>query len=262
MDVSETAHEAEDDVEFHLQLNCTSRKTTENRTFTLDKFPSSVLEVKKAIEAKLSIPVCVQSLSFQLAPLSDSDSLAERRIRSGDTLTVSYLAEGECELIREIVEWIRQVDAAISCPGVDVVSESLIISGINSGYIEVLPIQIFDWLNPKAYASKLYFKSVGGLEALIDLYRSLSNRKWSTMKPLHKYLESFSIQSIGNFGENFPLRRMSLEEGVLDLVMVSFLRKKLKMGERIEGFGETGDSVYEGEIWRALLTDAVYIIAK
>ena len=251
----------EDGVEFHLQLNCTSRKTVESRRITLDEFPGSVLDLKKAVEARLSIPVCVQSVSYQLAPLSDGDSLAERRIRSGDTLSISYLCEGDCELIKEIIKWLQQVGDAVNNAD-DATSEILIWRGINAGYIDTLPIQIFDWLNPKAYVSKLYFKSEGGLTALIDLYRSLANREWCTMQPLLKCVESFTIQSIGNFGEDFTLRRMSTKEGVLDLVITSFLRKKLKMGERIEGFGQTGDGTYDGSIWRALLTDAVYIIAK
>ena len=254
-------HQAhKDGVEFYLQLNCTSRKTLESRRLTLDEFPGSVLDLKKAVEAQLSSPVCVQSVSYQLAPLSDGDSLSERRIRSGDTLSISYLCEGDCELIREVIEWLRQVGDTINVD--EVASETFIRRGINAGYINTLPDQIFDWVNPKAYVSKLYFKSEGGLTALVDLYRNLANRKWCTMQPLLKFLESFTIQSIGNFGEDFTLKRMAIKEGVLDLVITSFLRKKLKMGERIEGFGQTGDSVYDGKIWRALLTDAVYIIAK
>ena len=262
MSVAYPAQETHEDsgVEFHLQLNCTSRKTIENRTFTLDKFPSSVLEVKKAIEAKLSIPVCVQSLSYQLAPLSDSDSLAERRIRSGDTLTVSYLAEGECELIREIVEWLRQVDAAIRSNSAH--CDFLIHRGMNAGYIGSLPIQIFEWLNPRSYVNKLYFKSEGGLTALSNLYRNLASRKWSSMNQLYKLLEGFAIQSIGNYGENLYLRRITLQEDVLDLVMTSLLRKRLEVGENIEGFGDTGDHATEGLLWRGLLIDAVYTIAK
>ena len=55
---------------------------------------------------------------------------------------------------------------------------------------------------------------------------------------------------------------MTLKEGVLDLVMTSLLRKELRPGEPIEGFGQTGDFEYEQQIWRELLTDAVYIVSK
>ena len=247
-------------VEFHLQLNCTSRKTRESKRFTLDEFPGSVLDLKKAVEAQLSIPVCVQSVSYQLAPLSDGDSLSERRIRSGDTLSISYLCEGECKLISEIIKWLRQVYAALRSNASH--CHSLIRRGIDAGYDVSLPIKIFEWLNPKAYVSKLYFESQGGLKVLCKLYRNLANREWSTMIQLFKYLEGFAIQTIGNFGENFRLRRVLLKEDILDLVMSSLLRKRLEVGEDIEGFGDTGDHLYEGKLWRTLLIDSIYTIAK
>ena len=248
---------------FHVQLKCTSRKSTDSKTLELRTFPCSTLELKNAIEAKFSIPVCVQSLSYQLAPLTDSDNLVEKRLRSGDSLSVSYLCEGDCKLIRDIIEWLRDVVEVIqSSEASSASTNSVIWRGTEAGYHETLPIQLFDWLNPKAYVNKLYFDAEGGLKVLIKLYRELVNREWSTMPPLHKYLESFSMQSIGNFGENFPLRRLTLKEGVLDLVLTSLLRSELKQGEPIKGFGETGDHEYERIIWRELLTDAVYIVSK
>ena len=246
---------------FHLQLNCTSRKSTENKILTLNDFPSSTLELKQAIESRFSIPACVQSVSYQLAPLSDGDSLLERRIRSGDTLSVSYPCDADCQLIREIIEWIKQVVKAMKYEnGID--TDGIIWSGINAKYHETLPIHIFDWLSPKAFVNKLYFKTEGGLTALIELYKELTDCDWATMRPLLKYLESFSIQSIGNFGEVFPLRRLSLEAGVLDMALRSLLRKVLKPGEPIKGFGITGAIEFEDSIWRDILINAVYITAK
>ena len=82
------------------------------------------------------------------------------------------------------------------------------------------------------------------------------------MQPLQKYMESFSIQSIGNFGEIFPLRRFLLKAGVLDMAMKSLLRKVLEPGETIKGFSQTGNDDFEDSVWRAVLIDAVYITAK
>ena len=102
----------------------------------------------------------------------------------------------------------------------------------------------------------------GGLTALVKLYRELTSHDWGNMRPLLKYLESFSIQSIGNFGEVFPLRRISLKAGVLDMAMKSLLRKVLEPGEPIKGFGQTGNDEFEDSIWRDVLINAVYITAK
>ena len=251
---------------FHLELNCTSRKSVDRKILSLSPFPSSTLELKQAIESSFSIPVCVQSVSYQLAPLSDGESLLERRIRSGDTLSVSYHCEADCQLIREIIEWIQGVVTAIQSEnGIEsdeIHTDNLIWSGINSRYHEILPIQVFDWLSPKAFANKLYFEAEGGLTALVKLYRELTNRDWPNMRPLLKFLESISIQSIGNFGEVFSLRRISLKAGVLDMAMKSLLRKVLEPGEMIRGFGQTGNDEFEDSVWRDVLINAVYITAK
>ena len=113
-------------------------------------------------------PVCVLPAS----PLSNNDSLLERRIRSGDTLSVSYHCEEDCQLIREIILWIRQVVTAIQCENgiedYEIHTDSVIWSGISSNYHETLPIHIFDWLSPKAFVNKLYFETGHG-ESAMDL---------------------------------------------------------------------------------------------
>ena len=163
---------------FHLQLNCTSRKCIDSKILSLNSFPTSTLELKQAIESRFSIPVCVQSVSYQLAPLSDGDSLLERRIRSGDTLSISYPCDADCQLIREIILWIRRVLTAIQCEnGIEaneIHTDNIIWSGLNSSYHETLPIHVFDWLSPKAFVNKLYFETEGGLTALVGLYRELT----------------------------------------------------------------------------------------
>ena len=159
---------------FHLQLNCTSRKSTDSKVLSLSSFPSSTLELKQAIESRFSIPVCVQSVSYQLAPLSDGDSLLERRIRSGDTLSVSYLCEADSQLIREIIEWLKNVTAAIRIEQLTAEGGANTDDIIKTGYEAEYPTLLhksFRWLDPKCYVNKLYFEAMGGLEAVIELYR-------------------------------------------------------------------------------------------
>ena len=170
---------------FHLQLNCTTQKSTDDKTLSLSSFPSSTLELKQAIESRFSIPVCVQSVSYQLAPLSDSDSLLERRIRSGDTLSVTYLCEADCPLIREIIEWVKNVTAAIQIEHLTEGGEANTDDIIKTGFFEAeYPISFhksFRWLDPKCYANKLYFEAMGGLQAVIELYRYMCGGWYSAM---------------------------------------------------------------------------------
>jgi hypothetical protein len=165
----------EDSTVFHLQLNCTSRKSTDSKILSLSSFPSSTLELKQAIESRFSIPVCVQSVSYQLAPLSDEDSLLERRIRSGDTLSVSYLCEADCQLIREVIEWLKNVTAAIQIEHLTeeggANTDDIFRTGCFEAEYPILLHKSFRWLDPKCYANKLYFEAMGGLQAVIELYR-------------------------------------------------------------------------------------------
>ena len=39
--------------------------------------------------------------------LKDSDQLQHTHFRSGDTLTVDYPAEAECEMIQNVVKWLK-----------------------------------------------------------------------------------------------------------------------------------------------------------
>ena len=159
---------------FHLQLKCTSRKSTDNKILSLSSFPSSTLELKQAIESRFSIPVCVQSVSYQIAPLSDGDSLLERRIRSGDTLSVSYLCEADCQFIREIIDWLKNVTAALRVEHLTVEDEANADNIIRTGLEAHYPLSLhscFRWLNAKCYVNKLYFGAMGGLQAVVELYR-------------------------------------------------------------------------------------------
>ena len=165
----------EDSTVFHLQLKCTSRKSTDNKILSLSSFPTSTLELKQAIESRFSIPICVQSVSYQLAPLSDGESLLERRIRSGDTLSVSYHCEADCQLIREIIEWLKNMTAAIQVEHLTedggANTDDIIKAGFFEAEYPVLLHKSFRWLDPKCYANKLYFEAMGGLQAVIELYR-------------------------------------------------------------------------------------------
>ena len=48
-------------------------------------------------------------------------------------------------------------------------TDAIVRSGIRSNY-RVLLARCFVWLNMKGYVNKLYFESIGGLEAVIELY--------------------------------------------------------------------------------------------
>lgn len=254
-------------VSFHLILNCTGRKTVVMRTLVLQSFPDSTLDLKKEIETQLSIPVCVQDLSYQSAPLLPTESLTARSIRSGDTLQLTYLCEGDCERISSAVNWINQLTSAISTNDCSDEGIQRIDSLIYSGEEEDLPadigLHLFDWLDTKCYVNKIFFESVGGLDALLALYKLLLRKKWSGMRLGLRFLETVCTQSIANFAETFPLRRMLLKRGVLDLCIQSLLRVKLTKGcPVVDKDIKDGDAGANNYLLQRLIDNALHIVCK
>ena len=71
--------------------------------------PTTPLEIKKKIEEDFSIPSCVQTLHYQSMILKDSDQLQHTHFRSGDTFTVDYPIEAECEMVQNVYKWLKEL---------------------------------------------------------------------------------------------------------------------------------------------------------
>lgn len=172
------------DVTFKLQLNCLARKSSEVQLLRLTSFPASVSDIKKAIEDEFSIPACVQTLSYHSIPLTHSGSImgACKHIRSGDMLTVDFSCEADVKKIDEIVDWVKEVTLVLR--GVETVAseaDSVILRGARNKYDVVLALEIFDWLDAKAYVNKIYFLESGGLDAVVALYKYVLDQQWEEM---------------------------------------------------------------------------------
>ena len=247
---------------FHLKLICTARSTTTTKSLVLDTFPSCTLDLKKEIQTQLSIPVCVQGLSYQSAVLADDDSFETKHIRSGDTISVRYLCEGDCEKVSKVIDWVRQLIGAISSEDNDRL-EQVTASGAAEDLDVSLALTLFDWLDPRSYVNKIFFEWIGGLDALLNLYRSLLQKDWRSMSTRLKYLEGICTQSIANFAETFPLRRILLQRGILEACVQSFLRVRLRKRmpvadeESIEG-----DATMNNYLLQRVIENALHIICK
>ena len=214
---------------FHLSLHCTSQNTVKSCSIQLEHFPQCVLDLKNEIQRRLSIPICVQSLSFQSETLGDEAKLESLHIRSGDSLQLSYYCEGDCEKMGLVTDWIASLGEAVKQRSYDVVEDTLRF-GLTMQYDEDLGLVLFDWLKPKATVNKLYFEQTGGLDTLVRLYFDLCSLSWSEMTWGLKYVECICAQSLCNFGETFALRRVLLKKGIFESCMDSLLRVRLVRG--------------------------------
>lgn len=238
-----TSSQAEDrSVIFNVELLCTETNLTSHRTISFSDLPETVLNIKEKVQDQFSIPVCVQSLSYEANRLSDDTNLKLASIRSGDKFVVKYSSEGDCKGINEIVYWFEVVkmhllveDPTISRP-LSPNFEDVLLLGIEEELIEKMAFEyLFPWLDAKKYANKLHFVHCGGLDVVMDVYEAILAHSWETCLLKLKYVEYGILRILWNLSETFELRRLIIRHNDgLSLCIKSLLRQKLEEGERIE----------------------------
>ena len=215
-------------LEVQLELVCEETKTTKLEKLTLQPDTHTFLDVKRAIEKTFSIPVCVQSLLHQSNQVADTDTLLDCYVRDGDTLQVTYPMEGECERVIEVVEWLKKLESALALTrqsSFTAYSELL----SNEDYIDITNdvshYLLYPWRDRTKYVNKLHFKSLGGLDIMMSIYKCLVDARTHHQQLLRaKFLESKCALFVVNFLDStYALRRRFFELGGLDLCVSSFL---------------------------------------
>ena len=87
-----------------------SPTTARTKTFTLDCYPQSAMDIKKEIQKEFQIPTFAQTVQYEQITLSDTSSPRSVHIRNGDTLQITYELAAECIEIDEVVAWLSQLD--------------------------------------------------------------------------------------------------------------------------------------------------------
>ena len=229
-----------DDVTLQLILKCTDTQSQSVKEITLPALPSTTQDLKLAIEHSCNVPACVQELSFESHPLSAKDDVKLARIRSGDTINVRYLAEGDCKEVLEIISWMGVILAILKQENPSIhrgMSESLndlLTHAIEFELIENLAFDyFFPWLDAKKYANKLHFVSNGGLDIMMEVYSLLQRESWGMCQLKLKYLEYGILRVLWNLSETFALRREIIRLGGLEMCMRSLMREDVVKGEAI-----------------------------
>ncbi len=225
---------------FKVELFSSHTKDTESQTISLSPLVT-ITRIKEEVEENFNIPVCVQSLSYDSCPLNDDASLEAMRIRSGDTLHITYPAKGNCKEIKAIVTWFEQVrhfllteDPTISNGRFSLEFDDLLTYGIDQKLMEDVAFKYFyPWLNQQSYVNKLYFVSCGGLKIVMDVYAALLHHPWNDSLIELKFVQSAILHILWNLAETFELRRLIVSHNGLQLGIQSLLRKKVVAGEYI-----------------------------
>ena len=243
---------AEDEVVLNVLLNCEVTKSSETKQVHFQSLPTTPLEIKKRIEEDFSIPSCVQTLHYQSMTLKDSDQLQHTHFRSGDTFTVDYPAEAECEVIQNVIQWLKELYELIKSIEDNILSsddeeydqwmsplvtkfEDLIEEGENLDLIEALSGTLFvPWGDKGKLTNCFYFQQEGGINVLTKIYGILVSEEWGDLgidEEDHMYVEVMCCRAVFNYGHTNPLLRQVVQLGGLEMCMKTLLRRQLRGDE-------------------------------
>ena len=178
--------------------------------------------------------------------LKDSDQLQHTHFRSGDTFTVDYPIEAECEMAQNVIKWLkelyevlRSIEECISSPHEknDLLMtstlrriENLTMEGEQDGTTQALTWTLFcPWQDKQKLMNQLYFHQEGGLDVLMKVYGMLVSKEWGNFgmdKVYHSNLEDTFSMAVGNYAETIPLRRQIVRLGGLEMCTTTLLRGK------------------------------------
>ena len=229
---------------FNIQLHSTRTKLTENGEIQLES-PAShtqdILDVKKQVQKQFSIPVCVQTVSFNGHTLKNDIKLSDLRVRNGDTFNVKYLAKGDCTDLMEIISWLGQLSNAMAHEYSDL--NDIAENGVQQKFLKKLQAIFFSWEDPtsRSYVNKLFFADNDGVGVILKVYEFLLQKTWTEMDITFKYFESWIVASLGCFTETFPLCRLLIQHNIIEMLTQSLLRVKLEEGRRIHDYDTSGD---------------------
>ena len=239
----------EDTIVLNILLNCEQTKSSETKQVHFQSLPTTPLEIKKKIEEDFSIPSCVQTLHYQSMILTDSDELQHTHVhfRSGDTFTVDYPIEGECEMVRNVIKWMREILELLQ--SIDEINplpdgekkdhlmfsnvqkvEHMTAVGKADGTLDALYMDMFyPWKNMKKYVNKLHFRQEGGLDVLMKVYDLLVSKEWGDIGIDDHLLnlEDHCAGALTNYAATFTLSRQIIKLGGLEMCLKSLLKKKL-----------------------------------
>ena len=228
---------AEGVVELNVVLNCEETKTSKTKRVHFKSLPTTPVEIKKKVEEDFSIPSCVQTLHYQSMILKDSDQLQHTtHFRSGDTFTIDYPIEAECEMVRNVIKWLKELldllESFVDSHPKEDDLEDLILEGENNKTVEALCYRLFTpWEDKKKLMNKFFFRYEGGLDALMKVYRILVSKEWGDLgidTEFHIYLERKCILAISNYPQTVSLRRQVSQLGCLEMCTTTLLRRQLR----------------------------------
>ena len=220
-------------VTFGVILHCSKTGLSSHKQMYFTSAPALVGDIKREVERQYNIPVCVQVLTYDVQNLKDDLDLSFVGVRMGDTFHITYLSEGDCKEIVDIIGWMELILAAFGgeqptvSTGISVEFDDLLTNGIQLELIENLAFEyFFPWLDERKYVNKLHFVYNGGIDIIVEVYTAVLTQPWEECLFKLKYIEYGILRVFWNLSETFPLRRLIVTHGGLKMCMRSLLRRR------------------------------------
>ena len=245
-----------------VQLYCTKTSLIDKGEIKFESPPQDVLDVKKQVEKQFSIPVCVQTVSYNGDTLNNHIKLSDLKVRNGDTFYVKYLAKGICTDLINIISWLEQLSSAIAC-----CTDLNDTAAIQRKMIESLRNVFSQCSDPtsiassRSYVTKLFFAHNDGVGMMLKVYKLLLQKTWNDLDQRLKLLECYIIALQWWFAETFPLRRLLIQHNVIPMVTQSLLRVRLEEGKRIQEFDTSRDQ-YQQDLLIANISRSIGVFLK
>lgn len=231
------AHKAHPSFELEVVLTCTSRNSVEKpKTISTDKALQTVLDVKRLVEKHLSIPVCVQDLTYDSQTVTDEMSLKSIGLRSGDTVHISYPCEADCDAIGIVIAWLYETTACLrnekptvrTYRNASALLTKLLTMGVTQRLLEGLSQTYFgSFGEARTTVNRLYFLQMDGVRRLVELLTLIQRVPWSDQWRWMKYLEHQCLQVLWSLCETRHFGEAIYKHGGLECCIKALLHKSV-----------------------------------
>lgn len=206
---------------------------------SLTTYPKTGVDLKRQIETRFHIPVCIQHLQFYNTTIHDDSNLKKLRIQHGDTLHLQYPSEVDIDYFSTLIRTLSCISTILH----RVVPELLNGEDITEDMHELLeadciaftgdsiPLKYFSvYPTGTPNANQLYFIHNNGLHLLLEVYRIIHQLPWHGLPTELQELEFSCLQIIWNFSATLGIRQLILQVNTvihcltLDSVVLTTLR--------------------------------------
>ena len=207
-----------------------------DKSLVFNKYPRTGLELKKGIQDKFNIPLCLQTIYFNSFQLDDTQELRNIHLREGDTLTVSYTTHGDLNTVQEAIKAMKlmliilnETHNLLIGNKITPTLENVLNNNLKSAIIRSLVDEHFVRMPAKkAEANYLYFVCNEGLELGLKLHKVLSEIPWERHILATQMLEYNVLTLLFYLSSIYGVRLLIKEHpGIIKQLSKSVLRVRI-----------------------------------